>query len=108
MKNFLSKGEIDKVINVFNSKFINEPNTIRLNLNKTTVGIASSYNHDNRVYKNWGSTINSDFCLFSLKKGYDFGLLISNYKTSDQGIKLVLQELKFLNPVIQFTRINKL
>ena len=71
MKTFLSKqGGIDKVINVFNSKFINEPNTMRLNLNKTTVRIASSYNHDdNRVYKNWGSTINSDFGAVFFKKG---------------------------------------
>ena len=101
---FLSKEEIDKVINVFNSKFINEPNTMRLNLNKTTVRIASSYNHDdNRVYKNWGSTINSDFgAVFFKKREYDFGLLISNYKTSDQRNKIGFTGIKIFksgNPV---------
>ena len=103
---FLSKEEIDKVINVFNSKFINEPNTMKLNLNKTTVRIASSYNHDNnRVYKNWGSTINSDFGAVFFKKReyeYDFGLLISNYKTSDQRNKIGFTGIKIFksgNPV---------
>ena len=87
--NFLSKEEINKVMNVFDAKFITDSNIARLNLNKTTVRIASSYSDDNRVYKNWDSTINSDFgAVFFKKREYSFGLLISNYEKSDSRNKI--------------------
>lgn len=50
-----------------------------------TVRIASSYNPaSNRVYKNWGCQLNSDFgSIFFKKNPYNYGILISNYPIDD-------------------------
>lgn len=88
--NFLNHEEINKVISVFEEDFINNVNSMRLNLNKVTSRIASLYKEDdNRVYKNWNSTTESDFgVVFFRKREFDYGLLISNYKSSDPRNKL--------------------
>ena len=88
--NFLNHEEINKVISVFEEDFINNANSMRLNLNKVTSRIASLYKEDdNRVYKNWNSTTESDFgVVFFRKREFDYGLLISNYKSSDPRNKL--------------------
>lgn len=88
--NFLSHDEIKKVISVFEEDFINNAKSMRLNLNKVTSRIASLYKEDdNRVYKNWNSTTESDFgVVFFRKREFDYGLLISNYNSSDPRNKL--------------------
>jgi len=88
--NFLNREEINKVISVFEEDFINNANSMRLNLNKVTSRIASLYKEDdNRVYKNWNSTTESDFgVVFFRKREFDYGLLISNYNSSDPRNKL--------------------
>ena len=92
---FLSSEEINKIIRVFDSKFIDESKKQRLNINETTVRIASSYSDDNRVYKSWDSTIHSDFgSVFFKKRDYNYGLLISNYEISDPRNKIGFRGIK--------------
>ena len=88
---FIDDNTFSRLKNCFKSDFYNSiTKGYRLNQEGMTVRIASSYNPvSNRVYKNWSSSLNSDFgSVFFKKNTYEYGLLISNFPADDNRNKI--------------------
>ena len=96
---FIDDDAYHRLLDYFESTFYNvSTKGTRFKQKGVTVRIASSYNPaSNRVYKNWGCQLNSDFgSIFFKKNPYNYGILISNYPIDDDrntlgftGVKII-------------------
>ena len=84
---FINDTYYNKLLNYFEKETYNsETKGARFGQNGVTIRLASSYKKDdNRVYKNWkSSVVGADFGSIMFKKqDYDYGILISNYPVDD-------------------------
>ena len=102
---FLDDESFNELKKCFEPEFYNSnTSSYKLNQEGVTVRIASSYNQkSNRVYKNWGCSLESDFgSVFFKNWTYEFGILISNFPVDDErntlgicGFKVIKSGLPF-------------
>ena len=88
---FLTNEAHERLLKFFESAIYNSTTRgIKLNENKVTIRLASSYNQEsNRVYRNWNFGKESDFGnVFFKKNEYNHGILISNFPKDDPRNKL--------------------